>query len=98
MSTMSALSSATHNTRHYHVRVAILRPICKQRASPLQLLCPGFGRFGEHSARATTQRVGITTAMSLHGNCCLGGLAVFVRSQFSEGQRRSGGTQRRPTA
>jgi hypothetical protein len=34
-----------------------------------------------------------TAAMSLNRNCCLGALPGFVRSQFSEGQRRIGAAQ-----
>jgi hypothetical protein len=49
---MSALSSDIHNTgasprpTETRLLVAFLRPICKQRARPPQLLHPGFARSG----------------------------------------------------
>jgi hypothetical protein len=36
---------------------AFLHPFCKQRAPPLQLRRPDFGRSGEHDARAATKEL-----------------------------------------
>jgi hypothetical protein len=59
------------------ITTSVRRRICEQPVRQPRLLHPCLGRFGEHNARAIDLMVGTTTAMSLHGVCCLGASPGF---------------------
>jgi hypothetical protein len=70
--------------------VAFLRPICKQRARPPQLLRLGSLDLATRDARAVTKirRIDCNElARNLLSGCLF---CFFVRSQFGEGSRRNG--------
>ena len=100
---MSHLSSAIHNTGHYHARA---RPVCSS-SSCARSANNGHSRrssrvlaslnLATRDARAVTNesayRLQRTCAESAAGMLCL----VFVRSQFGAGQRRIWGRRPRPS-
>ena len=81
---MSDLSSAIHNTGHYHVRPrpVCLSPSCARSANNGRRLRPGFARSGDTLCTCGHQRFGISTATTLRpgdhsmsafafvGRCC----------------------------
>ena len=94
---MSALTSAIHNTGHYHVRLVahFLRPFCKQWAQPPAAPASGIARFGDTSRTSGRQRFGMSTAANLPETCCRDAGSELLLNR-SLARDRAGTARRRP--